>query len=293
MKPQFGDLPPDGQLLLTQSLNVDFSHCDFKAPRWFSAWARDDAGEIAGIFAVEFPYWFEGKVTVLVRNPRCMSRRTLTAIFTALFSQARRLTAEVEPWNTPALQQVQRMGWRHEGYKRLSLEGTRDTVLFGMLPHECRYLPGYVRPSTPLLDVRNRVLVDPVVGGDQRSVSLVGADQLDLFGGQRGEGVGFPDVPTFEQVGLASFPAEVVAVDAVPDTAGVRRVYAARGKPVRGDTDETMHFTAGAAVPHLPVSSAVNGKRPEKTIIPDVRNSVSKKTLRGHRSSLHENQPYE
>lgn len=154
MKIQFGDLPEDAQDMLTQHLQVDFRHCNFKAPRWFSAWARNDSGHIVGVFATEFPCWFEGKVTVLVLDPRCLSRRVLRAIFTALFSQARRLTAEVEPDNRKALRQVQRMGFQYEGYRRLGLEGSRDTLMYGMLKGDCKYLPGYQGPTvmaTPTL----------------------------------------------------------------------------------------------------------------------------------------------
>ena len=143
MKVQFGDLPEDAQALLTKHLRIDFSGCDFKAPRWFSAWARNDAGHITGIFAIEFPFWFEGRVTILVLDPRCMSRRVLRAVFTAAFANARRLTAEVEPDNRRALRQVQRLGFIFEGTRRLGLEGTRDTYVFGMLRGDCRYLPGY------------------------------------------------------------------------------------------------------------------------------------------------------
>ena len=147
MKVQFGDLPLDAQQMLTQHLRVDFSRCDFRAPRWFSAWARNEAGSITGIFAIEFPHWFEGKITVMVLDPRCMSRRVLRAIFTAAFSQARRLTAEVEPDNRRALRQVQRMGFIYEGYRRLGLEGSRDTLCYGMLKADCKYLPGYQGPT--------------------------------------------------------------------------------------------------------------------------------------------------
>ena len=147
MKVEFGDLPADGQKMLAARLRVDFSRCDFRAPRWFSAWARNDNGNITGIFAVEFPFWFEGRVTVLVLDPRCMSRRVLRAIFTAAFSQAKRLTAEVEPDNHRALRQVQRLGFVYEGYRRLGLEGTRDTLCYGMLRDDCEYLPGYRGPT--------------------------------------------------------------------------------------------------------------------------------------------------
>jgi hypothetical protein len=140
----FGDLPTDAQAMLTRHLRVDFSHCIIKAPQWFSAWACNDRGHIIGIFTVEFPVWFEGKVTVLVLDRRCLSRRVLRAIFTALFSKVKRLTAEVEPDNRRALSQVQRLGFIYEGYRPLGLEGTRDTIVYGMLKEDCRYLPGFV-----------------------------------------------------------------------------------------------------------------------------------------------------
>jgi ribosomal protein S18 acetylase RimI-like enzyme len=149
MKVSFGDLPTDAQDMLTRHLRIDFSPCDFRAPRWFSAWARNDNGHVVGIFAVEFPFWFEGKVTVLVLDPRCLSRRVLRAIFIALFSKVKRLTAEVEPDNRRALRQVQRLGFVYEGYRPLGLEGARDTIVYGMLKEDCRYLPGFeeARPA--------------------------------------------------------------------------------------------------------------------------------------------------
>ena len=149
MKVSFGDLPTDAQEMLTRHLRVDLSHCSITAPRWFSAWARNERGHVVGIFAVEFPVWFEGKVTVLVLDPRCLSRRVLRAIFTALFSQVKRLTAEVEPDNRRALRQVQRLGFVYEGYRPLGLEGVRDTVVYGMLREDCRYLPDHDGDRTP------------------------------------------------------------------------------------------------------------------------------------------------
>lgn len=147
MKVSFGDLPKDAQAMLTRHLRVDFSRSDFKAPRWFSAWARNDAGGILGIFAAEFKYRFDGYVTILVLDKRCMTQNVLRAIYTALFSQAKRLTAEVEPDNFKALAQVQRMGFIYEGYRRLGLEGTRDVLTYGMLRGDCKYLPGYEGPT--------------------------------------------------------------------------------------------------------------------------------------------------
>jgi hypothetical protein len=159
VKVHFGDLPHDAKELLTKHLRIDFMPIEFKAPRWFSAWARNDLGHITGIFAIEFPFWFEGRVTILVLDPRCMSRRVLRAIFTAAFTQARRLTAEVEPDNLRALRQVQRLGFVYEGYRRLGLEGSRDTLVYGMLRDDCEYLPGYKGPTVsaiPTLPVFHR-----------------------------------------------------------------------------------------------------------------------------------------
>jgi len=147
VKPEFGDLPKDAQTLLTRTFDLDFSMSDFKAPRWFSAWARDEDGSIAGIFAIEFKYWFDGYVTIVVLDQRCMTKRILRAIFTAAFAQARRLTAEVEPHNRRALKQVQRMGFQFEGMRRMGLEGSRDVLCYGMLRGDCKYLPGYTGPT--------------------------------------------------------------------------------------------------------------------------------------------------
>ena len=149
MKVFFGDLPVDAQEMLTKHLRIDFSSCSFTAPRWFAAWARNEKGYVTGIFVAEFQTWFEAKITVLVLDQRCCSRRVLRAIFTALFSKAKRLTAEVEPDNLRSLRQVQRLGFHHEGYHPLGLEGIRDTIVFGMLKEDCRYLPGYDAEMPP------------------------------------------------------------------------------------------------------------------------------------------------
>jgi hypothetical protein len=143
MKIQFGDLPDDAKNLLTSVTQIDFTPHVMTAPRWFSAWARDERGFIAGVFSIEFKYPWEGYVNVVVTDQRCMTRRVLRAIFTAAFSQAVRLTAEIEPHNRRALRQVQRMGFVYEGYRRLGLEGSRDTMMYGMLRGDCKYLPDY------------------------------------------------------------------------------------------------------------------------------------------------------
>jgi RimJ/RimL family protein N-acetyltransferase len=154
VRPQFGDLPDDAKNLMTNMTGIDFTPWDMKAPRWFSAWTRDERGFIAGIFSIEFKHSWEGYVNVVVLDQRCITRQALRAIFTAAFSQAVRLTAEIEPENRRALRQVQRMGFVYEGYRRLGLEGSRDTMVYGMLRDDCKYLPGYKGPTvlaTPTL----------------------------------------------------------------------------------------------------------------------------------------------
>ena len=143
MKVQFGDLPDDAQYHLSNATGIDFSPWVIKAPRWFSAWARDERGAVAGLFAIEFKYPWEGYVNIVVVDQRCMTQRALRAIFTAAFSRAVRLTAEIEPHNRKALRQVQRMGFVYEGYRRMGLEGRRDVMCYGMLREDCKYLPGY------------------------------------------------------------------------------------------------------------------------------------------------------
>ena len=155
MKVHFGDLPEDAQYYLSNATQIDFSPWVMKAPRWFSAWARDERGDIAGIFAIEFKYPWEGYVSIAVFDRRCMTQRTLRAIFTAAFSQAVRLTAEIEPHNRKALRQVQRMGFVYEGYRRMGLEGSKDVLCYGMLREDCKYLPGYKGSTViaePVLD---------------------------------------------------------------------------------------------------------------------------------------------
>lgn len=143
MNVSFLPLRPDAAHFLTVATGVDFRHVDFNdAEEWFSCTARNEFGEVQLVIAVEFKTWFDGHVSTAVRHPRALSRRLLTACFRALFSRARRLTALIEPNNEPALRQVTRMGFRHEGYLRFGIGGTRDALLFGLVAEDCPYLLG-------------------------------------------------------------------------------------------------------------------------------------------------------
>jgi len=284
MRVKFGNLPEDAQAMLTQHLRVDFSQCSFKAPRWFSAWARNDEGHITGIFAIEFPYWFEGRVTIMVLDPRCMSRRVLRAIFTAAFSQAKRLTAEVEPDNRRALQQVQRLGFVHEGYRPLGLEGVRDTIVFGMLKEECRYLPSYVSPSEPRLDVAHRHLADTVILSDGSLWTRVRPDRADLGLGEfAGASLPLPRLP-FAEVIATGLPTDMDGADAARGAARMRRVELPSGPTAHKNANDAVNFAASlvGGVPHLRVSPLVDRKRPEKAVVARVNERGSQNSLRGH-----------
>jgi hypothetical protein len=212
--------------MLARHLRVDFSHCSFRAPKWFSAWARNDNGHIVGIFAVEFPTWFEGRVNVLVLDPRCLSRRILRAIFTALFAQVKRLTAEVEPDNRRAVRQVQRLGFQFEGYRPLGLEGARDTIVFGMLREECLFLP-----TTSISKVPDTVVRDAEAARERGRRLFRAADYPDLLERQLGVG-GHITRSVTDLVGhvvLMGGPSNVPSVDARSRTAAMGGFVVGRG----------------------------------------------------------------
>jgi hypothetical protein len=148
----FAPLRTDAVEYLTDRIGVDFSYGSFQPPNWFCVTARDDEGQIMGVLAAEFQTWFDAKFYTAISNQRCMSKRLLTAIFTALFAQAVRITAEIDTDNRRALRQMQRMGFVYEGFCRLGINGNRDALVFGMLRQDCKYLPGYTGGTTRTLE---------------------------------------------------------------------------------------------------------------------------------------------
>jgi hypothetical protein len=226
MKIQFGNLPDDAKNLLTYTTQINFAPWRMEAPRWFSAWARDEHGAIAGVFCIEFKYPWEGYINVAVLDHRCMTRRTLRAIFTAAFSQAVRLTAEIEPHNRRALKQVQRMGFQFEGTRRLGLEGTRDVLCFGMLKNECRYLPASPAPHIP-----DRIVGDTEAAGERGARLFGSPDLMHLSGRQLDVARHAPRaVPELvRHVALTGVPAEVPPVDARSMSALVGGLVGGRG----------------------------------------------------------------
>jgi len=143
MNVSFAPLQQDAIDVLSAATLVDFSTTEFNdEDTWFCVTARRNSGTVALVIAFEFKSWCEAYVTTAVVDKKALTRRLLTAVTRAVFSRAARITAEVDPANDAALNQMWRMGFKHEGYKRRAIEGVRDAVLFGLLPEECPYLEG-------------------------------------------------------------------------------------------------------------------------------------------------------
>jgi hypothetical protein len=143
MKPSFEPLEPDAVVFLSEATGIDFMLTDFTTPRWFCVTVRSPAGELMGVATGEFKTWFDAHFSCAIADRRCMSRRLLRTIFTALFSRAVRITALVSPDNETAAEQTRRMGFVYEGFIRKGVEGNRDALMFGMLREDCPFLPGY------------------------------------------------------------------------------------------------------------------------------------------------------
>lgn len=139
----FEPLRRDAVQFLSLRTAISFHGIDFsKDHEWACCTVRGPDRRVALVIVVEFKTAFDGHLTTAVADPKALSRRMITAMFRAVFHRASRITALVEPDNKVALQQVWRMGFAYEGYMRRAIEGTRDAVLFGLLPEDCPYLRG-------------------------------------------------------------------------------------------------------------------------------------------------------
>lgn len=129
----------DALAFLSAETGVDFMRHD--TSRWLCATGRDEGGKIAGVCCFEPYHWFDWHYTAAVADPRCVTRRLLGAMFTAVFSRAVRVTALIEPGNARAIKNAEALGFQFEGYGRLMVEGRRDALIYGMLREDCRFLP--------------------------------------------------------------------------------------------------------------------------------------------------------
>jgi RimJ/RimL family protein N-acetyltransferase len=147
MRHSFAPFERDAVLFLTAATGIDYTRTDFRKADWLCVSARDERGKLMGLCAFDFQLPFDAHFSIAIADRRCITRRVMRAMFTAVFRRASRVTALIEPDNADAIRQARVMGFREEGYMRLAVEGTRDALLFGMLREDCRYLePATVRP---------------------------------------------------------------------------------------------------------------------------------------------------
>jgi RimJ/RimL family protein N-acetyltransferase len=135
----FAPFGPREVALLTEALDIDYSRIDFASPRWLCV-AGYEGDELLGLCCFEFVNRWDPSFTIVIRDRRCITRRVMQAMFTAVFSQAVRVSAEIEPANQHSITLAGRMGFTVEGYKPLAIEGRRDALLLGMTRDTCRFL---------------------------------------------------------------------------------------------------------------------------------------------------------
>jgi hypothetical protein len=143
--------PPDAINFLERATRVPFAYLDMRD--WFCCTARVRYGDeqywpVVGVLLCEPRNHFDWHFSCAIADQRIMSKRLLKTIFKTLFTRAFRVTAMVEPTNEKAWRQLRRMGFVYEGYCRRGIEGTRDALVFGMLPEDCPFLPGYTGTGT-------------------------------------------------------------------------------------------------------------------------------------------------
>ena len=142
MKVSFAPLSFNHAAALSQYTGIDFMHSDFEdEDRWFCC-SVADGDRLGAVIVFEFKTWFDAHVSLVVFDPKALSRKLISTLVTAVFRRAKRISALVDANNMRALRQVWRLGFKHEGFIRLGIEGQRDAVMFGMLPDDCPYLKG-------------------------------------------------------------------------------------------------------------------------------------------------------
>lgn len=129
---------------INDRLGVDYTGgCDLALTVW------NDAGKVVLGVICEFKTEFDVHMTVACDDPKAVTRRMLRAVFKALFSKAKRITALIEPENRHCVRLARRLGFKDEGYGRLLIEGKRNALIFGMLECDCVVFKGTRRASVP------------------------------------------------------------------------------------------------------------------------------------------------
>ena len=141
MNVNFDALTPDAVDYLTDITGINFRGVDFGGHEWRCVTARrDEDGALMGVLICEFKTHFDAHCTYAITDRRCMTKRLMTAVFAALFTQAVRLTSLIHPNNHHAIEMAKRMGFKYEGRMRLAVEGKHDALVYGMLKSDCRLL---------------------------------------------------------------------------------------------------------------------------------------------------------
>ena len=136
----FAPLQLDAIEFLTARTGIEFGFTDFTDPRWFCATARRPDATLQAVLVGEFKQPWNCHLTMAVEDIRAATPRVMMAIFVAIFSRAKRITVIVPPDNERSLKQLHRLGFVYEGFLRRGFDGTRDALLFGMLPEDSVWL---------------------------------------------------------------------------------------------------------------------------------------------------------
>lgn len=143
MKTSFAPLPGDVRVFLSRTTGIDFSHADFtNEDAWLCCTVYRPDTRLAVVIVFEFKSPFDAHLTLVVADPKGLSRHLITVLYRTVFRRAARVTALVDPFNINAVTGVTRMGFRFEGLLRRGLDGVRDANIYGLLPEECPYLSG-------------------------------------------------------------------------------------------------------------------------------------------------------
>jgi len=108
--------------------------------------ARTDNGTLMAVAVGERKSPHDIHLSVLVLDPRAITRRVLRKLFTALFAKSTRVTVLIDPDNMEAIDRIRRMSFTYEGFLRLGLDGRRDACIYGMLKGECPWIGGHHMP---------------------------------------------------------------------------------------------------------------------------------------------------
>ncbi|MER8619169.1 GNAT family N-acetyltransferase [Mesorhizobium sp. M1409] len=153
IKISFDPLDDYAKAFLSEETGIDFTRQDMR--HWFCVTATNEHGAVVGVIAAEPKTWFDWHFNAACVDQRCVTRKLFRTTFRALFTQAVRITALIDPTNERAISNARRLGFVYEGFLRMGVEGRRDALMFGMLAEDCRFLPGYdpaqtsIRPTAP------------------------------------------------------------------------------------------------------------------------------------------------